>query len=103
MIITSKPYDNGSTVFSIKFAVVVARLIKAVALWKCEKGSSLGLLAQCVGSQILATIVAFSFVLRRFEIGGTLIVLLWLLSPLGGQLSSRVLTTTDLESKVSKL
>jgi len=32
----------GTTAFPIIFAVIVARLMRAIALWRCEAGSRLG-------------------------------------------------------------
>ena len=53
------------------------------------------LLEQLVGSQSLAGAIERIVLLRRFGIVGTAIIILWLLSPLGGQCSLRTLTITD--------
>lgn len=52
---------------------------------------ALQLLEQLTGSQSLATAVERTVLLRRFDIIGTIVILLWLLSPLGGQSSLRIL------------
>ena len=60
----------GPTVFPIIFAAIVARLMRSLALWKCEKGSSLGFLEQLVGSQSLARTIERFVVLQRFRCFG---------------------------------
>ena len=50
------------------------------------------LLEQLIGSQSLAGSVERWIVLRRFNLVGIAIVALWLLSPLGGQSSLRILS-----------
>jgi len=43
----------GPSIFPILFAAVVGRLMRTLALWRAERGTSLGLLEQLNGSQNL--------------------------------------------------
>ncbi|KAL8918636.1 MAG: hypothetical protein Q9172_005329 [Xanthocarpia lactea] len=85
----------GATAFPFMFAAIAARLFKAVALWRSEKGAKLGLLEQLVGSQSLGATVERFVLLRSFDIPGAIVVLLWFLSPLGSQMSLRLLGLTS--------
>ncbi|KAI4283305.1 MAG: hypothetical protein L6R38_002251 [Xanthoria sp. 2 TBL-2021] len=87
----------GATAFPIIFATIMARLFKAVALWISEKGAKLGLLEQLVGSQSLGATVERFILLGRFDIPGAIVVLLWFLSPLGSQMSLRLLALTSVD------
>ncbi|KAI9705955.1 MAG: hypothetical protein M1836_005361 [Candelina mexicana] len=87
----------GATAFPIMFAAIAARLFKAVALWRSEKGAKLGLLEQLVGSQSLGATVERFVLLGRFDILGAIVVLLWFLSPLGSQMSLRLLGLTSVD------
>ena len=111
----------GATAFPIMFATIAARLFKAVALWRSEKGAKLGvselrhlqldwlsypgltvlihsqLLEQLVGSQSLGATVERYVLLGRFDILGAIVVLLWFLSPLGSQMSLRLLGLTSVD------
>ena len=53
------------------------------------------LLEQLIGSQSLAGAIERIVLLRRFGIIGTTIIILWLLSPLGGQCSLRILAIAN--------
>ena len=81
----------GPSLFPIVFAAVVSRLMRAAALWRAECGTKLGVLEQLIGSHNLAGAVQRVFLLRRYTLLGLAIVALWLLSPLGGQSSLRIL------------
>lgn len=68
--------------------------MKGFALRRSEQGAPLGLLELLTGSQSLASTVERIAVLRRLRITGTIVIILWLLSPLGGQSSLRILDLT---------
>ena len=55
------------------------------------------LLEQLIGSQSLGATVERFVLLRSFNLLGTVVVLLWFLSPLGSQMSLRLLMTTNTE------
>ena len=82
----------GPTLFPIIFAAVVGRLMKVSALWKCERGSTLGILEQLHGSQNLLAALERAILLPGLGILSIGVVLLWMLSPIGGQSSLRVLS-----------
>ncbi|KAG6993750.1 hypothetical protein G7Y79_00051g086700 [Physcia stellaris] len=88
----------GATAFPIMFAAIVARLFRAVALLRSEKGAKLGLLEQLAGSQSLGAAVERFVLLRRFDTLGAIVVLLWFLSPLGSQMSLRLLEFTSVNN-----
>jgi len=66
---------------------VVGGTIKTVAAWRLERGVSLGLLEQLMGSQTVGGTVSTMWNLRAFNIISVTLGLLWSLSPLGGQSS----------------
>ena len=92
----------GPTVFPIVFAAIIGRLMKSVALWRAQHGTNLGFLEQLVGSQNIAGAIERMFMLRRFGVLSFAIVLVWALSPLGGQSSLRILEITDSTTKTSQ-
>ncbi|KAI4252904.1 MAG: hypothetical protein L6R42_007785 [Xanthoria sp. 1 TBL-2021] len=80
------------TIFPLVFAAVVGRALNFFARLRLERGSSLGVLEQLVGSQTVFGAVWVQVVLRNFNVLGVFLVLLWLISPLGGQASLRLIT-----------
>lgn len=78
------------TVFPIMFAAIVGRLMRTWATWKAERGARLGTLEQMTGSQNLTSAIERATKISGAGLWGIFIVLLWLLSPLGGQASIRV-------------
>lgn len=81
----------GPTLFPIIFAAVVGRFMRCYALWRAECGSSLGILEQLNGSQNLLAAFERAILLPGLGILSIGVVLLWALSPLGGQSALRVL------------
>lgn len=81
----------GPTLFPIIFAAVVGRLMRCYALWRAEHGTSLGILEQLNGSQNLLAAFERAVLLPGLGFLSIGIVLLWALSPVGGQSSLRVL------------
>lgn len=84
-----------STIFSILFAATFARLLRSFALWLLERGSKIGLLDQFVGSLSVssALMTQISTGIQR-TLGahfiGLMLILLWLLSPIGSQAILRI-------------
>lgn len=78
------------SIFPVVFAAIVGRLMKSLALWYAERGASLGLLEQMTGSQNLAATLERFIFIPGVSVWSYFIVLLWLLSPIGGQSSMRV-------------
>lgn len=83
------------SIFPIIFAAIVGRFLKAYALHRAEHGSRMGVLEQLYGSQGLANTVQIGCALRGPKLLGLCLVLLWVLSPLGGQAVQRVLSETS--------
>lgn len=83
----------GSTLFPIVFAAIVGSLMKTYALWCAGRGAELGKLELLQGSQALLATVERAIMVRGPPAVGLIVVLLWMLSPLGGQSSLRVLGT----------
>jgi len=81
----------GPTLFPIIFAAVVGRLMRTCALWRAERGASLGILEQLNGSQNLLAAFERAILLPGLGILSIGVVLLWALSPVGGQSALRVL------------
>jgi hypothetical protein len=84
------------TIFPIVFAAIAGRLMRCIAQWLAERGAKLGLLEQLVGSQNISSTVERMVMLKRYGSLSVIIVLLWCLSPLGGQSSLRILSSTSL-------
>ncbi|KAL8648773.1 MAG: hypothetical protein Q9226_005857 [Calogaya cf. arnoldii] len=78
------------TIFPLVFAAVVGRALNFFARLRLEQGSSLGVLEQLVGSQTVFGAFWVQVILRNFNALGVFLVLLWLVSPLGGQSSLRL-------------
>lgn len=80
------------SLFPIIFAAIVGRFLKSYAMYRAERGASMGMLEQFYGSQSLANAVQLTYALRGSGMLGLAVVILWLLSPLGGQATQRVLS-----------
>lgn len=91
--------SQASTIFPLAFAAVVGYAIKQVARLRLEMGAPLGLLEQLMGSRTVFGTLATQYQMRYSTSLGLLFVLLWSLSPLGGQAAIRFLghaNATDL-------
>jgi len=64
--------------------------MSALGAWKLEQQVAVGLLESLLASRSLASVVVSLFKLRIFTIWTPLILLVWCLSPLGGQASLRM-------------
>ncbi|KAF5854573.1 hypothetical protein GGP41_007339 [Bipolaris sorokiniana] len=83
---------TGPTVFPILFASIVGRAVHAILLWRLEKGERIGILDTLASSTSLTSTVTSQIQLRSFSILGVALLAVWLLSPIGGQASVRVLS-----------
>lgn len=94
----------SGTLFPIVFAGVVGRSLRLIARYKLEKGTRLQVLEQLFGSQSVFSSFWTQYTLLRFNLLGLALVLLWLMSPVGGQTASRILYRTwDAYSRDQKL
>ncbi|ENH71510.1 hypothetical protein FOC1_g10007746 [Fusarium oxysporum f. sp. cubense race 1] len=87
------------SLYPILFAALVGRFYRVFGRWCLESrgGVSLPVLEQLIGSQNLATAIERIFVIRTNAVVGIIILTSWLLSPLGGQSSSRLLQDAKFE------
>ncbi|KAG9245138.1 hypothetical protein BJ878DRAFT_502883 [Calycina marina] len=76
---------GAATLFPIFFAYVTGRATVKLATWKLEKGSSLGLLEQLMGSRTVTSSITTQIHLRRYNLMGLGLIVLWSLSPIGSQ------------------
>lgn len=72
---------------------MVGRAAKQYANWRLEHGVRLGLLEQLIGSCTFFSTISTQFLLRSFNLLGLGLMLLWTLSPLGGQSSLHIINT----------
>ncbi|RGP71954.1 hypothetical protein FSPOR_3069 [Fusarium sporotrichioides] len=90
-------WDNAITViasvFPILFASVASRMVFQAARWRLEKGATLNLLEQLIGSRTVGSTLVTQISLGRFNILGIALLILWSLSPLGSQAALRMLRT----------
>lgn len=85
-------YSQGPTVFPILFACILSRATHAILVWRLERGESVGTLDLLAGSTSLTSTVTSQLQLRTFGILGPALVVIWALSPIGGQAALRVMT-----------
>ncbi|KAL6792285.1 hypothetical protein GGI42DRAFT_364644 [Trichoderma sp. SZMC 28013] len=81
----------NSTIFPLLFAALVGGALKNMATWRVQERASLSLLQQLMGSQTISGTFLTQIQLRAFNLLGLLLIILWSLSPLGSQASSRVI------------
>lgn len=86
------------TLFPVVFAAVVGGFMRTYALWRAERGSSLGVLELLNGSQNLLAAFERAVLLPGLGFLGISVILLWGLSPVGGQSALRVLSRKILSS-----
>ena len=77
--------EQAATLFPIFFAYVTGRAAVKFATWKLEQGSSLGLLEQLMGSRTVASSITTQVHLRKYNLIGLGLIILWSLSPIGSQ------------------
>jgi hypothetical protein len=73
--------------------MIVGRTITKYAGWQLESGTRLETLEQLIGSRTFFGAYRTHFSLRSFNCLGLGLTLIWILSPLGGQSTSRLLST----------
>lgn len=65
-------------------------MLKALATWELQKGTTIGRVEQLVGSHTLVGSLVTQIELRTFNLIAMSIVALWALSPVGSQASLRI-------------
>ncbi|KAF2628777.1 hypothetical protein BU25DRAFT_430599 [Macroventuria anomochaeta] len=79
------------TIFPLLFAALMGRFFRHFGIWLAERGTTLGRLEQLVGCQSVFLAIERQICLRNFSTIGVCSILIWLLSPFGGQSALRVL------------
>jgi hypothetical protein len=82
--------------------LIFAKFIKALANWKLERGATVGHIQHLLGSRSLVSSVVTPVRLGTASLLVPLLVMVWAMNPLGGQLSLRVVSKetniTDIET-----
>ena len=84
--------------FSVLFVAIVGGAMKSIATWRIQRGTTVGLVEQLLGSNTISGALVTQAKLQAFNILGLFIVVLWCLSPLGSQASLRVVSSTKLSN-----
>jgi hypothetical protein len=79
------------TIFPLIFAALMGRFFRHLGVYLAERGTTLGRLEQLIGCQSVFTALERQVTLRSWSIVGLFSVLVWLLSPVGGQAALRLL------------
>ncbi|KAF2830870.1 hypothetical protein CC86DRAFT_168342 [Ophiobolus disseminans] len=79
------------TIFPLIFAALMGRFFRHLGVYLAERGTTLGRLEQLVGCQSVFTALERQITLRYWSVVGLCSVLVWLLSPVGGQSALRLL------------
>lgn len=66
--------------------------MRSLATWKLQKGTTIGLVEQLMGSNTISGAFCTQISLNSFNLLGLAIILIWSLSPLGSQVSLRVIS-----------
>ncbi|KAK4948821.1 hypothetical protein LTR10_012194 [Elasticomyces elasticus] len=82
----------GPTIFPILFAAVVGRTIKSTIQWRLQRGEHIRVLDLLASSTTVGGAVTSQISLRRASILGMALIVLWSLSPIGGQASLRLVS-----------
>ncbi|OAL35870.1 hypothetical protein AYO20_04776 [Fonsecaea nubica] len=84
-----------TTIFTIIFIVIVSTTVRRYALWKAEKGATLGEIEQLHASISLTATLKAIWSLRRFTLTGLSLVFLWSWYYVGSQAASREYSYRD--------
>ncbi|KAF6786833.1 hypothetical protein CSOJ01_15334 [Colletotrichum sojae] len=100
---SEQAWDNGitvlATVFPILFASIVGRLVSEAARWALERGATVGLLEQLIGSRTVGSTVLTLIHFRLLSVMSLSLLIAWAMSPLGTQALLRM-KSTRLEPRV---
>ncbi|CZS95419.1 uncharacterized protein RCO7_05733 [Rhynchosporium graminicola] len=93
--ILQQSIKGAATLFPISFAAIAGRAAVKYATYKLEQGTTLGVLEQLMGSRTVASTFATQVQLRSFNLIGLGLLLVWSLSPIGGQAVLHILYTPE--------
>ncbi|KAF6789978.1 hypothetical protein CMUS01_16302 [Colletotrichum musicola] len=89
------------TVFPIAFAAVAGNLLKSAAAWKMERGVSILSLEYLLSCRTVFSALTTPLSLRRANALAPLLIVLWALSPLGGQAALRIMDVAPSQASES--
>ncbi|KAF2994783.1 hypothetical protein E8E13_000190 [Curvularia kusanoi] len=92
----------GPTVFPIVFAACASATIRGTARMLIQQGATVGVLEQLLNSQSLAGTVTWLIELHYVHAVAPALILIWALSPLGGQSALRLLSVEDMAIKTTQ-
>ncbi|RGP72137.1 hypothetical protein FLONG3_6860 [Fusarium longipes] len=75
----------AATLWPIAFAAVLGTTLRSVALYACERGTTLGTLEILMGSVTMTSTLKLLVWVRLVSFWSPILILAWTLSPLGGQ------------------
>lgn len=90
--LTTAKKTKGPTIFAIIFAAIVGRFLKSIAATLPERSTTIGLVECLLGGRTVAGATFFPFSAKFLHPVMLLLMLLWSLSPLGGQAALRVVS-----------
>src|SRR6266536_88030 len=82
-------------VYPILFAAIAGSFMQSTAGWLVERGATVLVLEQLIGSTALFGTLKTQFQLSAWNYRAILLILLWALSPLGGQGNLRLISVED--------
>ncbi|KAJ4139776.1 hypothetical protein NW768_001120 [Fusarium equiseti] len=82
----------AATLWPIAFAAVLGTALRSVALYTCERGTTLGTLEILMGSLTMTSTLKLLVWVHLVSFWSPLLILAWTLSPLGGQSVLRAVT-----------
>ncbi|KAF4625752.1 hypothetical protein G7Y89_g12413 [Cudoniella acicularis] len=80
------------TIWPLVFTAIVGNLLKGLALYRAENGTTLGVLEQLYRSQTLFGAFKACLTLRMFELSTIVLLILWAFNPIGGQSALRAIS-----------
>jgi len=83
---------KGPTVWPIVFSAIVGRFLTAFTAWRLERGVEVAAVEYIIGSRTVFGVISTPFRLRLLHYVLPVLLVLWALSPLGGQASLRVVS-----------
>ncbi|KAL6709373.1 hypothetical protein ACN47E_001780 [Coniothyrium glycines] len=75
------------------YAAILGQVFRRWGIYKAELSATLGTIERLIGCHSLFSAVERQFSMRQLDSFGAAIVIVWLLSPIGGQSSLRLLST----------
>ncbi|KAK0660378.1 hypothetical protein DIS24_g3307 [Lasiodiplodia hormozganensis] len=83
------------TLMPILFATIMGRFFRAFALWRAQKGITVGNLERFIGCQSMYTALHTQLAMRPFSIIGLLIMAIWVLPPIASQAFLHLIDLSD--------